>query len=329
MDKPFFSIIIPVYNVERFVEHCVDSILSQTYRNYEIILVDDGSTDRSGMICDKIVNMHNHVQVVHKRNGGSSSARNAGMQQANGEYLIFIDSDDYYANINGLQDIHDSIINNNYDVVLYGCIVYDLENKTQRVSRGNYDLNIIAKNNKETTLSYLFSSGLFPGAAWIYAVKKELISDVAKVEFPMGLTAEDYYWTENILHAASSIGAVNNNFYTYVINREGSITTKPRLSGVKGILYAVEDWMKKDTKEDGITDFLAQSYLLALMNYAKLDKNDRVELKEAVNSGRTILRVSSQIKFKVCGTIASIVGEKKLGDIIYYVYKRISKRKTF
>ena len=88
------SIIIPVYNVEKYIRKCVDSILSQTYKNLEIILVDDGSLDNCGKICDQYAKIDNRVVVIHKQNGGLSSARNIGIEKATGEYLMFVDSDD-------------------------------------------------------------------------------------------------------------------------------------------------------------------------------------------------------------------------------------------
>lgn len=95
MDENLISIIVPVYNIEEYLPRCIESILAQTYTNLELILVDDGSTDKSGEICDKYAKEDNRVRVHHKKNGGSSSARNMGIQLAKGQYLGFVDSDDY------------------------------------------------------------------------------------------------------------------------------------------------------------------------------------------------------------------------------------------
>lgn len=89
------SVIIPVYNVERYLEQCIDSVLNQKYKNMEIILIDDGSTDRSGQMCDKYAKQDKRIKVIHKKNGGAASAKNAGLRVAKGEYLVFVDSDDY------------------------------------------------------------------------------------------------------------------------------------------------------------------------------------------------------------------------------------------
>ena len=95
MNTPLISVVIPVYNIEKYLERCVYSVREQTYKNLEIILVDDGSTDNSGLICDKLAAEDAGIRVFHKKNGGSSSARNLGISKAQGEYIGFVDSDDY------------------------------------------------------------------------------------------------------------------------------------------------------------------------------------------------------------------------------------------
>ena len=99
-DYGLISVIIPVYNVEPYLRQCVDSVLSQTYQNIEIILVDDGSTDSSGIICDDYAHKHNNLKVIHKKNAGLSEARNSGLEVANGSYIAFIDSDDWISKDN-------------------------------------------------------------------------------------------------------------------------------------------------------------------------------------------------------------------------------------
>lgn len=95
MNGKLVSIIIPVYNVELYLEQCINSVIYQTYKNIEVILVDDGSTDQSGTICDHFAEKDNRVTVIHKNNGGPSSARNAGIETSKGEFIYFLDSDDY------------------------------------------------------------------------------------------------------------------------------------------------------------------------------------------------------------------------------------------
>ena len=117
MDK--VSIILPIYNVEKYLNKCVDSIRNQTYRNLEIILVDDGSKDSSGKICDELSNQDSRLKVVHKKNGGLASARNSGYEVATGEYVMYIDSDDCVKE-DTVKKCVDAIERDKSDVVIFG-----------------------------------------------------------------------------------------------------------------------------------------------------------------------------------------------------------------
>ena len=95
MNEPLISVIVPVYNVEKYLENCVNTLVKQTYRNIEILLINDGSTDKSGWLCEELAQKDERIKVFHKPNGGLSDARNYGVEKANGEYIGFVDSDDY------------------------------------------------------------------------------------------------------------------------------------------------------------------------------------------------------------------------------------------
>ena len=114
----FLSVIIPVYNVEKYLHQCIDSVLRQTYNDYEVILVDDGTPDNSGKICDEYAKKDIRITVIHKTNGGISSARNAGLDIATGDYIMFVDSDDYLCDDNCFQKLFNKINENKYDFVI-------------------------------------------------------------------------------------------------------------------------------------------------------------------------------------------------------------------
>lgn len=134
------SIIIPIYNVEMYIKECIDSVLMQTYQNFEILLIDDGSTDSSGKLCDEIALTDFRIKVFHKSNGGSASARNYGMEKAVGEYIIFLDSDDYWIEKNILSLLVEKAKSDNLDVVRGEYINVD--------ERGNrlYTPNLLAES---------------------------------------------------------------------------------------------------------------------------------------------------------------------------------------
>ena len=118
-NKPTISVIVPVYNVEKYLEECVESVLSQTFTDYELLLIDDGSTDSSGDLCDQIAKRDVRVRVIHKSNRGSSSARNKGVDEAKGEWIIFLDSDDKWADKDGLGRLYDYATRNNLDALRF------------------------------------------------------------------------------------------------------------------------------------------------------------------------------------------------------------------
>ena len=117
MNTPLISIIVPIYNTEHYLHHCIDSILEQTYTNFELLLIDDGSTDKSGMICDEYAEKDKRIRVFHKKNGGLSSARNLGIKNIRGSYAIFVDSDDYWLEFNSLSTLLNVANKNQCDIV--------------------------------------------------------------------------------------------------------------------------------------------------------------------------------------------------------------------
>lgn len=131
--QELISVIVPIYNTDLFLERCVDSILNQTYENLEIILVNDGSTDRSGKICDNYINKDARVKVIHKKNGGASTARNTGLQAANGVYIGFVDSDDYIS----LNMYEEMVQNIEQDVDIVTCVTV-IVSENNKISKNTY-----------------------------------------------------------------------------------------------------------------------------------------------------------------------------------------------
>lgn len=119
--NPLISVIVPVYNVERYLNQCIDSILAQTYKDFELILVDDGSKDKSGEICDEYVKKDSRIRVFHKKNGGVSSARNYGIDNAQGTYICFVDSDDWVDETY----LEDMLKPGDYDWIIQGIKIND------------------------------------------------------------------------------------------------------------------------------------------------------------------------------------------------------------
>lgn len=213
--KPLISVIVPVYNVEKYLRKCVDSIINQTYNNIEILLIDDGSTDGSGAICDEYSQRYDIVTAYHKQNGGLSSARNYGIERAKGEFIGLVDSDDY---------IHEEMYDRLYtllvenDADLSECKLADVYNGKVRSSNKKIEVLIV---NSETAIDYAFKAEIASVAAVDKLYRRSLFDNV---RYPEGKTIEDGYVIVDILSACSKIVISTEQLYYYV-HRKGSITT--------------------------------------------------------------------------------------------------------
>jgi glycosyltransferase involved in cell wall biosynthesis len=206
------SIIVPIYNVEDYLERCIESLANQTYTNLEIILVDDGSTDNCGKMCDELAKRDNRINVIHKKNGGLSDARNVGFSNATGKYAIFIDSDDY-VDIELISDCVSRIENDNSDMV-----VFDFK----RVEGKDIDC-ITLIDVKEGCYNLSEKPQLLIGspAAWNKFFKKEFLN-ATNIQFPVGKYYEDLGTTPKFLASAKRISYIKKPYYYYMI-RSGSI----------------------------------------------------------------------------------------------------------
>ncbi len=215
------SVIIPVYNVKPYLERCVQSVLGQTYKDIEIILVDDGSTDGSGQLCDELAAEHSQIRVIHQENQGLSAARNIGIQQATGEYIVFVDSDDEWLLKEGLQKIVQTA-KKDTDLVIFKAVhIYKGE---KQVFTPDYDKKNIDKlDNAEAVFAHLVNTQQFNMSACFLLIRREMLI-ANKIYFPIGLFSEDVYWSMHLWQHAYVVRVVNLNFYGYH-HREGSIST--------------------------------------------------------------------------------------------------------
>lgn len=219
-DECLVSVIVPVYNVEKYLERCLKSVLRQTYKNLEIILVDDGSKDLSGKICDSWEKKEKRIKVIHKKNGGLASARNEGVKLSNGKYLIFVDSDDWIAldTIEYCLQLLDRF-KLNADIVQYNILETSIE--SYEIKKNNECINILT--GKEI-LDFLMkkstkSDSYFSACRCLY--RTSLIKNVPFVE---GKINEDISWKFKVLSYADSMIDSNQIKYFY-FQGSGSITT--------------------------------------------------------------------------------------------------------
>lgn len=227
----FVSVVIPVYNVEKYLRRCIDSILKQDYDAFEVILVDDGSQDNSGSICDEYARVHKNITVIHKENGGLSSARKAGFLSARGDLICFVDSDDYVAK-SYLRELSEPFADASVDLSI--CSYANDKEGSVTTAFLPYDCNLISNSRiaEDYILSFIGSvqeTGFKnnPGFVWIRMYRRELLSE-------SDFMSEREYFTEdilmNILYAKrikGDIAVINKPLYYYCVN-PGSLTLKYR-----------------------------------------------------------------------------------------------------
>jgi glycosyltransferase involved in cell wall biosynthesis len=207
MEKDLISVIVPVYKVEKYLEKCIESIIKQTYTNLQIILVDDGSPDNCGKICDEYAKKDSRIEVIHKINGGLSDARNVGINRANGRYIGFVDSDDYIK-----EDMYEKLINliKEYDADISICNLYDVIDGKEYVR--NKD-NGIHEYSRIDILKEILLDKNIQSYAWNKLYKKELFDEI---KYPIGKKYEDIGTTFYLFEKCNKIVVTSEPEYYYL-----------------------------------------------------------------------------------------------------------------
>lgn len=269
MDK--ISVIVPVYNVEKYIHKCVDSIINQTYENLEIILVDDGSPDNCGKICDEYSKKDNRIRVIHKENGGLSSARNAGLDIATGEYIGFVDSDDYIAT-DMYEKLYECIQKEKSDMAI--CNFLYVDESYLPIEHLNIDTSLKNETLKNTEIYYKFLE--HKGWYFITAVNRLYKKNIWSVlRFPCGKQHEDEFTAHRIVGVCDTVSCIDDALY-YYIQREGSITnvdfSLKNLDAVEAIVDRI-NYLCYPKYIDMIVKYIFQAISIIERAYKFLDLN--------------------------------------------------------
>ncbi len=212
------SVIVPVYNVEKYLRKAVQSIQNQTYKHLEIMLINDGSTDSSGDICDELANSDSRIVVIHKKNGGVSTARNEAQKLAKGNYVIYVDSDDYIHE-EMIQSLYEQLIAENADVS--SCSVMNVYQNSQTPQCSDENLYFVY-NQEEFLREYLIGQRV-QGTLGNKLIRKKITD---QLEFPVGKIYEDAYYHLQLVQVAKKY-VVHTKPYYYYYHRNQSLTTNP------------------------------------------------------------------------------------------------------
>lgn len=257
-----FSFIIPVYNTAQYLDECVQSILNQSYDDYEIILVDDGSTDGSGQICDEYSKKHSKIKVIHQKNAGLSAARNTGIKNASGEYFFLLDSDDFW--LGDYLGHVAAMCENNPDMVVYSYQPFENkeELKVRKAEfelpsyRDEYDGTSFLKDVLELALE---RNTFYRLCAWCYCYKRNFFIDNG-FQYPVGKNYEDLRLTWQVILAAQSVAVMPEIIYAYRKGVSGSITS---INNYKNISDRLEQVISniEDIRANGKIDSRLQELL--------------------------------------------------------------------
>ncbi len=319
------SIVVPVYNVEKYLNKCIESIINQSYSNLEIILVDDGSKDSSGIMCDSYILKDKRIKVIHKENGGLSDARNVGIDKAKGEYIVFIDSDDWIDE-KMIEILYNIIKKNNSDISICDYfLAYNEEIQTQKE-----DIEIINLSNIEALKKiYDKDLGVCMIVAWNKLYKRNLFKD--DIRYPYGKIHEDEFTTYKLLYKAEKISYTKQKMY-YYRQRENSITSsfnKKRLDCLEAFDERVK-YMKYIVKNESLyKKTLKEYYELIIVMYFKYEKfysNDKRTLKTLKKKALKIFKENKNsfqwtIKQKI------IFGSFVINPKIFRIIEKISEKK--
>lgn len=313
------SVIIPIYNVEKYLKACVDSVIGQTYQNLQIILVDDGSTDSCSLICDEYAGNNPRIQVIHKENGGLSDARNAGLTVAAGEFVLYLDSDDYLVPT-AIEALVEMQSKTNADIVL-GNFFYTFP---------DYEYPAAAWHQSDMVLDNgqameVLVDGRIETFAWGKLIRKEI---AVKHPFPKGKVFEDHFWTHYIFADAQKVALVAQPLVHYR-QRDNSISFTFDLKR----LDMLDGWMnRKEFLEARYPDLLEVSYKRYAERYVGLAWLVLTRMKGSRREAFGRLRAfNSEIHLQnyAEGTTKKLICALDRGDLVYAVFalwNRIMRR---
>lgn len=231
MNNKLISIVVPVYNVEKYLFKCIDSIIKQTYNNLQIIIVDDGSTDSSSLIADRLGSVDNRIEVIHKSNGGLSSARNEGLKYAKGDYVMFIDSDDYIS-LYMCETLLNVALSTNSDLVECGLVRVSKNHEVKESPTKQLEV----MSGRNAVKAYLTREKNIQSAVWVTLYKMDVLFGLS---FEVGRLHEDGWFKYKALYTAKQVALISDNLYYYIQGREGSImTVELREKNVRDVLDA-------------------------------------------------------------------------------------------
>lgn len=330
------SIIIPSYNVRQYLRQCVESVVSQTYKDIEIIIVDDGSIDGTSELADSFASCDEATQepvtqrslkVIHKSNGGLSDARNAGLKVAKGEYVAFLDADDYYANPNVLESLFLNLKQYQYPDLLLFCRNDYYENINREHKERPYATKVINSfDDAVDVFRYLVEQQRFNMSACFQIIKRSVLVE-NNINFVKGLRNEDIDWSIQLWRVVENVKATNIYGYIYR-HRSNSITTTLSIDDINSYNYMFDKWCKvldEKKKSDIIfLQYLAFIFPTIVYHYYFIPRKDRIDAYHKIRIMSNMLRYASTPKAIRVARCIRIIG-LRMTTILFGLYGYVVK----
>ncbi len=315
---PKLSFILPIYNVARYLPQCIDSILSQMTCDCEIILVDDGSTDGSGAICDAYAQGDPRITVLHKENGGLSSARNAGMEIAQGDYVCFVDSDDYLAH-GSVGPLLDWLEGGTADILFLQCDKVYPDGTLEPMADGITADGIRGKS-REQVLAFLAGCPKFPASAWAKLWRRDFLRENG-LEFPGGRLSEDLGYCLDAFLLAKSFDVLEAPFYRYRQSREGSITHTVTPKYYFDTAWFVSETARRfpapaDAAASYALSAAAYEYAILLWQHLSLTGENRARALAFLREYQWVLRHGRSAKTRMLALVSGVLGIRITAKIL-------------
>lgn len=323
------SFILPVYKVEKYLSICIESLLSQTYEDFEILLIDDGSPDKCPVLCDEWAKRDERIRALHKTNGGLSDARNYGLERAQGDYIIFVDSDDFWVGKESLEKIMALVeAHPECDFISFNCSYYN-QNANTYTKWPAYDERLAVPTDKDTAMRSLVASGTLPMSACLKVISKKSLSDMG-LTFIKGILSEDIPWFIDLLDGSKKCMFVNEYIYAYRQGVSGSITSSICGRTIDCQLNIIERELEKiakrsfeDSTKDYLKSFLAYELSICLGELGQLDKSIRETYYERLRRYKWLLKYKQNPKARKVALLHSLLGLRITRYFLeYYFAKR-------
>jgi len=308
--KDKVSIIVPVYNTENYIEQSVDSILSQDYKNLEIILVNDGSTDSSPEICKKYAEKDKRIVVIDKPNGGAADSRNLGIQMCTGKWIMFMDSDDFFRTDYVISTVVKKAELNKNDIV---CFNY----KRFYEDKNKYSKNYYRTDGKELTVDEIIQSNIYTSAVWIKLIRADIIKNNG-ILFRVDEIAEDIGFCAELLRLKPDISFCEDAVYVYR-DRAGSKTNTIGEAYIEDAYSIVSRLMSVHTEDENYMAFVAFQYctLLINMNFSKISD----DLRKKIYEMNYLLKYNKIFKVKLIYFADKILGTRFTSKLLFTYFK--------